>query len=72
MTTYPSNTQRKTVVITGAAGNLGRAVANAFAAQGANLALVDLKREALQKSYGDENRQRQFVAVNLLDQNQVN
>ena len=72
MTIYPANTQRKTVVITGAAGNLGRAVANAFAAQGANLALVDLKHEALQKSYGDENRQRQFVAINLLDQSQVN
>jgi NAD(P)-dependent dehydrogenase (short-subunit alcohol dehydrogenase family) len=72
MTTDPSNKQPKTVVITGAEGNLGRAVANAFAAQGANLALVDLKREALEKSYGDENRQRQFVAINLLDQNQVN
>ena len=72
MTNKHPDAQRRTVVITGAAGNLGRAVANAFAAQGANLVLVDLKREALEKSYGDENRQRQFVAANLLDQNQIN
>ncbi|HUX26706.1 MAG TPA: 3-oxoacyl-ACP reductase, partial [Burkholderiales bacterium] len=31
-----------TVVVTGAAGNLGRGVAQAFAAQGARLVLVDL------------------------------
>jgi NAD(P)-dependent dehydrogenase (short-subunit alcohol dehydrogenase family) len=37
----------KVVIVTGAAGNLGRAVARAFAAQGARLALVDLKPEAL-------------------------
>ena len=72
MTNKHPDAQRRTVVITGAAGNLGRAVANAFSAQGANLVLVDLKREALEKSYGDENRQRQLVAANLLDQNQVN
>jgi len=35
------------VVITGAAGNLGRAVAQAFAARGAHLALLDLHAEGL-------------------------
>jgi NAD(P)-dependent dehydrogenase (short-subunit alcohol dehydrogenase family) len=37
----------KVVVVTGAAGNLGRAVAAAFAAAGARLALVDLKPQSL-------------------------
>jgi NAD(P)-dependent dehydrogenase (short-subunit alcohol dehydrogenase family) len=37
-----------TVMLTGAAGNLGRAVASAFAKAGANLALLDLKRADLQ------------------------
>lgn len=35
------------VVITGAAGNLGRAVAAAFAARGATLALLDLSQEGI-------------------------
>jgi len=35
------------VVITGAAGNLGRAVAAAFARQGAHLALLDLNVEGI-------------------------
>jgi NAD(P)-dependent dehydrogenase (short-subunit alcohol dehydrogenase family) len=51
-----------TVMLTGAAGNLGRAVAAAFAATGANLALLDLKRGNLQ----DSERQL-FVATDLLD-----
>src|ERR671936_883311 len=40
----------RTVMLTGAAGNLGRAVATAFAATGANLALLDLKLGSLQDS----------------------
>jgi NAD(P)-dependent dehydrogenase (short-subunit alcohol dehydrogenase family) len=69
------DTQHRTVVVTGAAGNLGRAVASAFAAQGANLVLIDLKREALEAAYGTENsegEQRLFLAANLLEQAQVN
>src|SRR6267143_6350595 len=38
----------RTVMLTGAAGNLGRAVASAFAKAGANLALLDVKRADLQ------------------------
>ena len=57
----------RTVMITGAAGHLGRAVAAAFAAQGARLALVDLRRDALARAYGDEDETRRFVAVDLLD-----
>ena len=37
----------KIAVVTGAAGNLGQAVARAFADQGARLALVDLNQEGL-------------------------
>ena len=62
MTATPS-----TVVITGAAGNLGRAVAQAFAAQGANLVLVDLHRDTLEKAFGGEAAQRLFAPANLLD-----
>src|ERR1700730_182696 len=38
----------RTVIVTGAAGNLGAAVARAFADLGGNLVLVDLKRERLE------------------------
>jgi NAD(P)-dependent dehydrogenase (short-subunit alcohol dehydrogenase family) len=61
----------RTVMITGAAGHLGRAVASAFAERGASLVLVDLTREALQKAYGGEDEQRLFVPTNLLEQRQV-
>ncbi len=56
------------VAITGAAGNLGRAVAHAFADAGAKLALIDLKPEALAGAFGAEGDTRIFVAANLLDQ----
>ena len=52
----------QTVVITGAAGNLGHAVAAAFAAASANLVLLDLNEDALKKTpttgAGDVLRQR--------------
>ncbi len=63
--------ENRTVIVTGAAGNLGRAVAAAFAGQGANLVLVDLNRENLAKSFGAEDEQRLFAPTNLLDQAQV-
>jgi NAD(P)-dependent dehydrogenase (short-subunit alcohol dehydrogenase family) len=40
----------KVALITGAAGNLGRAVAQAFAREGAAIALVDLKAAALNET----------------------
>ena len=54
----------RTVMLTGAAGNLGRAVASAFAED--NLVLLDLKRGALQ----DSDRQI-FIETNLLDAGSV-
>jgi NAD(P)-dependent dehydrogenase (short-subunit alcohol dehydrogenase family) len=57
---------QRTVMLTGAAGNLGRAVAAAFAGAGANLALLDLKRGNLQDG------ERQLVLeTNLLDAQSV-
>jgi len=65
------SSDHRTVIVTGAAGNLGRAVAAVFADQGANLVLVDLSREVLAKSFGAENEQCLFVPTNLLEQAQV-
>jgi NAD(P)-dependent dehydrogenase (short-subunit alcohol dehydrogenase family) len=61
----------KTVLITGASGNLGRAVAQAFAQQGANLVLTASRRESLAKAFGSENGQRLFAPADLLDRVQV-
>lgn len=58
-------------MLTGAAGNLGRAVAGAFAERGANLVLVDRRREQLAQTFGAESAKRLFAAVDLLDQAQV-
>ena len=57
----------RTAIVTGAAGNLGKAVAKAFADLGANLVLVDLKRERLESAFGSENDHRSFVPANLLE-----
>lgn len=56
----------RTVMVTGAAGNLGRAVAAAFAARGASLVLVDLKAEDLEAAHG-AGPGRLSVAADLLD-----
>lgn len=60
-----------TVLITGATGNLGRAVAQVFADQGARLALFDRRREDLQKAFGGESAQQMFVTADLLQPDQV-
>jgi len=58
-------------MITGAAGNLGRAVARLFLAEGANVVLADLRRASLEAAFGGESEQRLFAPVNLLDQEQA-
>jgi NAD(P)-dependent dehydrogenase (short-subunit alcohol dehydrogenase family) len=58
-------------MITGAAGNLGRAVARSFLAERARLVLVDLRRASLEDAFGPENDQQLFVPTNLLEQEQV-
>jgi NAD(P)-dependent dehydrogenase (short-subunit alcohol dehydrogenase family) len=48
-----SSFQSKVVVITGAVGNLGRAVAQAFQRSGANTVLVDRAADRLHQQYAD-------------------
>ena len=55
----------QTIVVTGAAGNLGRAVAHAFAERGGNLVLVDLERNTLAQRFGDDDARRVLVAADL-------
>jgi NAD(P)-dependent dehydrogenase (short-subunit alcohol dehydrogenase family) len=62
---------KRTVLVTGAAGNLGRAVAEAFFERGANLALVARRREELAKVHGPEDERRLFVTADLLDAGEV-
>jgi NAD(P)-dependent dehydrogenase (short-subunit alcohol dehydrogenase family) len=56
----------RTVVITGAAGNLGQALAKGFAAAGANVVLVDLDANRLKSAFGADSEKRSLVAANLL------
>jgi NAD(P)-dependent dehydrogenase (short-subunit alcohol dehydrogenase family) len=58
----------KTVMVTGAAGNLARAIAAAFAARGANLVLAARTRDDLVGAFGAEGERRLFAPVDLLDQ----
>ena len=61
----------RTAMITGAAGNLGRAVVDAFGSRGANLVL--LVRDAAQAAtvFGAENDRLAFVTADLLNGEQV-
>lgn len=61
---------RPTVLITGAAGNLGAAVVAHFAGQGARLLLADRNAGALRQHYGGI-ADAELVEVNLLDREQV-
>jgi NAD(P)-dependent dehydrogenase (short-subunit alcohol dehydrogenase family) len=61
----------RTVMVTGAAGNLGRAVATAFAARGAALVLVDRSDELLRKAFGGDDARHMLAAADLLDAAQV-
>ena len=57
----------KNVLITGAAGNLGKAVAAAFEAEGASLVLFDIDDKTLRASYPADKTTQLRVPVNLLD-----
>jgi NAD(P)-dependent dehydrogenase (short-subunit alcohol dehydrogenase family) len=61
----------RTVMVTGAAGNLGKAVAAAFASSGAQLALIGRSVEVLRKAFGEEGPSRLFLSLDLLDASAV-
>ena len=65
------NFKHRTVMVTGAAGNLGQAVAAAFSAQGAQLVLLDRQLDALHQAYGAAGPDRLCLATDLLDATQV-
>jgi len=61
---------RGTVLVTGAAGQLGRAVAANFAAQGASLVLLDRQQAALDAAFGQQANSL-CLAADLLDRTQT-
>jgi NAD(P)-dependent dehydrogenase (short-subunit alcohol dehydrogenase family) len=63
--------KQRTIVITGAAGNLGRAVASAFAMRGANLVLLDINAEALEEAYPGNNERSFKCKVDLMNQSEI-
>jgi NAD(P)-dependent dehydrogenase (short-subunit alcohol dehydrogenase family) len=63
--------ESRVVLVTGAAGNLGRAVARAFAAQGDTLLLLGRRRDGLATAFGDETPRQGFLLADLARQDQV-
>jgi NAD(P)-dependent dehydrogenase (short-subunit alcohol dehydrogenase family) len=64
------NFHNLTVMVTGASGNLGKAVAAAFADRGARLVLVDRQRETLNASFGGL-KDAVLVPADLLERRQT-
>ena len=58
----------RTVIVTGAAGNLGRAVVRAFAERGASVVAVDLRADALAAQFGADDVRQSLVAADLMRQ----
>ncbi|WP_439588760.1 SDR family NAD(P)-dependent oxidoreductase [Hydrogenophaga sp.] len=61
----------QTVLITGACGNLGRAVAQAFSDRGCALVLLDREQSLLGSIYGPDTDRQLSLAANLLDASAV-
>jgi NAD(P)-dependent dehydrogenase (short-subunit alcohol dehydrogenase family) len=57
----------QTVMITGAAGNLGHSLARFFSALGAKLVLVDRHRASLEAAFGDDGPRQLLAPADLLD-----
>lgn len=58
-------------VVTGAASGIGLAVANRLIAEGAKLILLDLNKEALEKTYADYPEQVYLFAIDITIQAEV-
>ena len=56
------------VIITGAAGNLGRAVAAGFAQSGARRVLLDNNQAGLRAAFGEDRADQLSIAADLADQ----
>ncbi len=65
------NFDDRCVMLTGATGNLGRAVAQAFSNRGARLVLVGSRPQTLERAFGVGSDDRMLAAVDLFDQKQV-
>jgi len=63
--------EAKICLITGAAGNLGRAVGAAFASAGASLVLLDRELRNLRAAYGNQSERALLLEVDLLDASAV-
>lgn len=61
----------RTCLITGAAGNLGRAVATAFSSSGAALILMDVDYKALRAAHEEDDKRKLLVQADLLDADSV-
>ena len=64
-------TKQQLVVVTGAAGSLGRAVAQHFIQAGARLILVDLDQKMLMRAFEGASEEHERVAADLTDAAQV-
>jgi NAD(P)-dependent dehydrogenase (short-subunit alcohol dehydrogenase family) len=62
---------KQTVMVTGASGNLGRAVADAFHLLGANVVLLDRTHDSLRAAFGEAGPRQLFIGADLLDAAQV-
>src|SRR3970040_2798258 len=70
-----SRLQDKVVIITGAVGNLGRAVAERVQAQGGGMVLVDRPGDRLAETYSDLKKSPQHwlaPGIDMTDSNAVN
>src|SRR5665213_2049704 len=61
----------RVVMITGAAGTLGRAVAAAFGEAGAKLVLVDIAAKHLEAAFGAESGTKLPLVVDLADRGAI-
>ena len=66
------NFENLRVVVTGASGNLGAAVARAFVRHGAHVVLVDRSRQDMEHAGFADDARNLISVTDLLDQSQVN